>query len=105
MDSILPGFVSIACSTKYMSNAMKKLATEAERKETQRLELEKWIAPVTDGVREEQVCGSEQRAIPAPILGQQSEVSHCFAFLLKNTAVLRYIVHLYPEVLKELSLE
>ena len=81
MDSILPGFVSIVCSTGYMSNAMKKLAAEAERKKTQRLELEKWTALVTDGAQEERVSRSERRAIPAPILGQQSEVSHCFAFL------------------------
>jgi hypothetical protein len=84
MNSILPGFVSTACSTKYMSNAMKKLATEAERKKTQRLELEKWTTLVTDGVQGERVCRSERRAIPAPILGQQSEVSHCFAFLFEE---------------------
>jgi hypothetical protein len=84
MDSILPGFVSIVYSTKYMSNAMKKLAAEAERKKTQRLELEKWTTLVTDGVQEERVCRNERRAIPAPILGQQSEVSHCFAFLFEE---------------------
>jgi len=84
MNGILLGFVSIVCSTKYMSNTMKKLAAEAEHKKTQRLELEKWTALVTDGVQEERVCRNERRAIPAPILGQQSEVSHCFAFLFEE---------------------
>jgi len=84
MDTILPGFVSIVYSTKYMSNAMKKFAAEAEHKKTQQLELEKWTALVTDGVQEERLCRSERRAIPAPILGQQSEVSHCFAFLFEE---------------------
>jgi len=63
---------------------MKKLAAEAERNKTQRLELEKWTALVTGGVQEERVCRSERRTIPAPILGQQSEVSHCFAFLFEE---------------------
>jgi len=63
---------------------MVKLAEEAERKKMQRLELEKWIALVTDYVQEEQVCRRKRRAIPAPILGQQSEVSHCFAFLFEG---------------------
>lgn len=84
MNSILLGFVSIVCSTKYMSNAMKKLAAEAEHKKTQRLELEKWTAFLTDGVQEERVCRGDKRGFPAPILGQQSEVSHCFAFLFEE---------------------
>ena len=80
MDSASPGFVSIVCSTKYMSNAMKKLKAEAEHKKMQQLELEKWTMLVTDSVQEERVRRSERRAIPAPILGQQSEVSYCFFF-------------------------
>jgi len=84
MNSSLPGFVSTVCSTRYMSIAMKKLAAEAESKKTQRLELEKWTTLVTDGVQEERVCRSERRAIPAPILGQQNEVSYCFAFLFEE---------------------
>lgn len=102
MNSILLGFVSIVCSTKYMSNAMKKLAAEAECKKTQRLELEKWTALVTDGVQEDRVCRSERRPIPAPILGQQSEVSHCFAFLFEEYSCVEvhcsHVIN-YPAVL------
>jgi len=101
MNSILLGFVSIVCSTKYMSNAMKNLAAEAERKKTQRLELEKWTALVTDSVQEEWVCRSERRAIPAPILGQQSEVSY-FAFLFEEYSCVEvhcsHVIN-YPAVL------
>jgi hypothetical protein len=84
MDSTSPCFVSTVSSTKYMSNAMKKLKAEAEHKKTQQLELEKWTKFVTDGVQEERVHRSEQRAIPAPILGQQNEVSNCFVFLFEE---------------------
>ena len=73
--SSTPGFVSIVCSTKYMSSAMKKLKAEAERKKMQQLELEKWTTCITDGVQQEPVCRSEQRAIQTPVFGQQSEVS------------------------------
>jgi len=85
-----------------MSNAMKKLAAEAECKKTQRLELEKWTALVTDGVQEDRVCRSERRPIPAPILGQQSEVSHCFAFLFEEYSCVEvhcsHVIN-YPAVL------
>jgi hypothetical protein len=84
MDSSSPCFVSTVSSTKYMSNAMKKLKAEAEHKKTQQLELEKWTKFVTDGVQEEWVHSCERRAIPAPILGQQNEVYNCFVFPFKE---------------------
>jgi hypothetical protein len=82
-----------------MSNAMKKLAAEAECKKTQRLELEKWTTLVTDGVQEEWDCRSDRRAIPAPILGQQNEVSHCFAFLFEEYSYVEVHCLQYPTVL------
>jgi hypothetical protein len=80
MGGTSPCFVSVVCSTKYMSNAMK---LEAERKKMQILELEKWTNCMTDGVQQEPVHRSEQRAIRTPVFGQQSEVSYCSAFLFE----------------------
>lgn len=59
---------------------MQRLKTEAECKKEQRVKLEKWTKSVTDGVQEDQVHRTECRAIPAPIFGQQNEVSNHFAF-------------------------
>jgi protein involved in sex pheromone biosynthesis len=84
MASTSPGFVSIVCSTNYVSNAMKKVKTETELRKMQQLELEKWTKFVTDGVLQEPVCRSEQTAIRTTTLGQQSEVSCCFAFLFEK---------------------
>jgi len=78
MYDVFTKFVFIVPSTKYMSKAMQKLKREAEIKEEQRLKLEKWTKSVTDGVQEERAHRSEHRAIPAPILGQQNEVSSYF---------------------------
>jgi hypothetical protein len=65
-----------------MSKTMQKFKAEAESKKEQRLKLEKWTKYVIDGVNEEQDRRSERRAIPAPILGQQNEVSVYVAFIL-----------------------
>lgn len=59
---------------------MQRLKAEAERKKEQQAKLEVWTKSVTDGVQKEQVHRTERRAIPAPIYGQQNEVSSYFAF-------------------------
>jgi hypothetical protein len=66
-----------------MSKTMQKLKAEAEIKKEKRLKLEKWTKYVTDGVYGEQCHRSERRAIPAPILGQQNEVSVYVTFILE----------------------
>jgi tRNA/tmRNA/rRNA uracil-C5-methylase (TrmA/RlmC/RlmD family) len=99
MDSTSPGFVSIVCSTKYMSNAMKKLRAEVEHKKMQQLECERWTK--IDDEQQEPVHRTGQKAICRPILGRQREVSNFFAFILKNTAVFEvYFTHVidYPPV-------
>jgi hypothetical protein len=68
-----------------MSKAMQRLKMEAEHKKEQRVKLEKWTKCVIDGVQEEQVHRAERRAIPAPIFGQQNEVSSYFAFQNNRT--------------------
>jgi len=70
-----------------MSNAMKKLKAEAELKKLQCLELEKWTICVIDGVQQEPVHRSEQRAIQTPIFGQQKEVSYCSGFLFSQVSI------------------
>jgi hypothetical protein len=73
----------IASRTKYMSKTMQKLKAEAESKKEQRLKLEKWTKYVIDDVNGEHSHRSERKAIQAPILGQQNEVSNYVTFLLE----------------------
>lgn len=66
-----------------MSKTMQKLKAEVQSKKEQRLKLEKWTKYMIDDVHEERNHRSERKAIPAPILGQQNEVSNYVTFLLE----------------------
>ena len=63
---------------------MKKFKAEAEHKKTQWLKLEKWAKCVIDGEQQELTHRIGQKAIRTPILGEQSEVSNCFAFIFEE---------------------